>query len=333
MAPGRWNVIAVPRLSIGLPVCNGENYLTESLDALLGQTYTDFELIISDNASTDSTRDICLSYARADSRIRYFHQPQNIGIAPNRNFVTQQASGELFKVASHDDLYARDLLRLCIEALDEHPRVVLAHSWSANVDSSGTVTELLEYPVNTAASRAPDRFRSMLFDGWGDDDGGVIRMDVLRRVTAHGSYHFADRTFTAEIALYGPFYMVPDWLFFRRCHPGQAGGLPSVRERCARLDPRRANHLTNPAARLYAEYIWGYIRAIRRAPMAPSERRECYRLLAQWATGRALPVAARALSGQGLRTDRQPGPTAGAAVDELAADRGRAPGERAWIDG
>jgi glycosyltransferase involved in cell wall biosynthesis len=321
----------VPRLSIGLPVYNGENYLTESLDALLSQTYTDFELIISDNASTDSTRDICLSYARRESRIRYFRQQQNIGIAPNRSFVTQQARGELFKAASHDDLYSRDLLRLSIAALDEHPQVVLAHSWSAIVDTSGTVTELLQYPVNTAAGRAPDRFRSMLFDGWGDDDGGVIRMDVLRKVTAHGSYHFADRTFTAEIALYGPFYMVPDWLFFRRCHPGQAGGLPSVRERCIRLDPRRANRLTNPAARLYGEYIWGYIRAIHRAPLTLAERRECYQVLAQWAAGRALPVAVRALSGQGLRTDRQPGPWEGFSVDELAADRGRALGQRAWI--
>jgi glycosyltransferase involved in cell wall biosynthesis len=333
MAAGRWNVTAVPRLSIGLPVYNGENFLAESLDALLGQTYTGFELIISDNASTDGTRDICLSYAKQDSRVRYFRQQRNIGIAPNRNFVTQQATGELFKAASHDDLYSRDLLRLCIEALDEHPQVVLAHSWSAMVDAAGTVTELLEYPVNTVASRAPDRFRSMLFDGWGDDDSGVIRMDVLRRATAHGSYHFADRTFTAEIALYGPFYLVPDWLFFRRCHPGQAGGLPSVRERCIGLDPRRANQLTNPAARLYAEYILGYIRAIWRAPLTPSERRECYQLLGHWAVGRAVPVAVRALSRQGLRTDRLPGPSAGATVDALAAERGRVLGQRAWIDG
>lgn len=324
---------AVPRLSIGLPVYNGENYLAESLEALLGQSYTDFELIISDNASTDSTEKICLSYASQDPRIRYFRQQRNIGIAPNRNFLTQQARGEFFKVACHDDLYARDLLKLCISALDENPRVVLAHSWSAMLDAAGTVTELLEYPVNTAAARAPDRLASMLFDGWGDDDGGVMRMDVLRKVSAHGSYHFADRTFTAEIALYGPFYMVPDWLFFRRVHPGQAGGHPSMRGRCARLDPRRANRITNPAVRLYAEYIWGYIRAIRRAPLTASERSECYRLLAQWSAGRAVPVATRSLSRQGLQTTRVIKSSARTSVDQLAADRGRMLGERAWIDG
>ena len=158
---------AVPRLSIGLPVYNGENYLAESLDALLGQTYEDFELIISDNASTDGTADICRRYEKQDSRIRYVRQPRNIGCAPNHNFVVGQARGELFKWASHDDLYARDLLKRCVDALDEYPHVVLAHSWTAMIDGSGTVTEAIEYPVATASLRAPERFRSMLFDGSG----------------------------------------------------------------------------------------------------------------------------------------------------------------------
>ncbi len=84
---------ATPRLSIGLPVYNGEEYLTESLEALLGQTYEDFELIISDNDSTDGTADICRRYAKQDSRIRYFRQPRNIGCNPNHNFVIKQAPG------------------------------------------------------------------------------------------------------------------------------------------------------------------------------------------------------------------------------------------------
>ena len=100
---------AAPRLSIGLPVYNGEKYITDSIEALLGQSYTDFELIISDNASTDSTGDICRRYEKEDSRVRYFRQPQNIGLAPNHNFVVHEARGELFKWAANDDLYARDL--------------------------------------------------------------------------------------------------------------------------------------------------------------------------------------------------------------------------------
>jgi glycosyltransferase involved in cell wall biosynthesis len=292
---------AFPRVSIGLPVYNGENYLAESLEALLGQSYEDFELIISDNASTDGTADICRLYEKKDSRVRYIRQPRNIGVAPNHNFVIERARGEFFKAASHDDLYGRDLVRLCVAALDEYPQVVLAHSWSAVIDSSGTVTELVQYTVNTAAPRAPERFRSMLFDGWGDDVGGVIRTKVLRQVAPHGSYHFADRTFTAEIGLHGPFYMVPERLYFRREHDQQAGKISdvhdrragNVRTRCAHLDPRRANRLANPAVRLYAEYMLGYVAAIRRAPLSPGERRECYGVLARWIAGHAAPMNGR----------------------------------------
>jgi glycosyltransferase involved in cell wall biosynthesis len=282
-------VNVAPRLSIGLPVYNGESYIAESLDALLGQSYEDFELIISDNASTDGTAGICRRYAKQDSRIRFIRQLRNIGLAPNHNFVFQEARGELFKWASHDDLYARDLLRCCVDALDENPHIVLAHSSTAIIDESGTVVKLLEYPLATASLRAPERFRSMLFANGGDDSYGVVRAKVLRRTTLHGSYHHADRIITTEIALHGPFCHVPDWLYFRRDHPGrEERACPTPRTRCANMDPRRADRLRHPAVRLYGEYILGYVAAIRRAPLPPAERQECYRYLAQWATSRVL---------------------------------------------
>lgn len=299
---------AIPRLSIGLAVYNGENFLAQSIEALLGQTYEDFELIISDNASTDGTADICGRYAKQDSRIRYFRQPRNIGSAPNHNFTIHQARGELFKTASHDDLYGKDLLRLCVAALDDRPAVVLAHSWSALIDEANAVSEVVDYPVNTAAPGAPERLRSMLFDGWGDDEGGVVRTDVLRRTALHGSYHFADRTFTIELALHGPFYMVPDYLYFRRRHGGQGGARADVRTRCANLDPRRASRLRHPTVRLYTEYIGSYVSAIHRAPLSAADRIECYQVLGRWAASRILPVAGRTVTRRGLRLDETSSP-------------------------
>jgi len=285
---------AVPRLSIGLPVYNGENYLAESIDALLGQSYQDFELIISDNASTDGTADVCRRYRKQDSRILYFRQPRNIGLAPNHNFVVEQARGELFKWASNDDLYARDLLKRCVDALDEYPHVVLAHSWTAMIDGSGTVTKAIEYPLATASLRAPERFRSILFDDGGDDDGGVMRAKVLRRTSMKDSYHHADRTIIAELGLHGPFYQVPDWLYFRRDHPERAErACPTMRARCANMDPRRADRLRHPAVRLYGEYVWAYVAAIRHAPLSPADRQECHRHLVQWVASRVLPRRAR----------------------------------------
>ena len=279
---------AVPRLSIGLPVYNGEKYLAEALEALLGQSYEDFELIISDNASTDGTAGICRRYEKQDSRIRYIRHPRNIGLVPNHNFVVGLARGELFKWAAHDDLYARDLLKRCVEALDENRQAVFAHSWSVIIDSSATPTKLVKYPEATASPQAPERFRSMLFDGKRDYTYAIVRTDVLRRTPLHDSYHYADKTIVTEIALHGPFCSVPDWLFFRRDHPDQPR--LTVRERCTMLDPRRADRFRNPAVRLYAEYIWGYLSAIGRAPLSPAERRECYLHLARWLASRAIPA-------------------------------------------
>lgn len=296
---------AVPRLSIGLPVYNGANYLAESLDALLGQTYEDFELIISDNASTDGTATICRKYCVQDPRLRYIRQPHNIGSAANHNFVFQQAQGQLFKWAAADDLYARDLLQRCVGALDEHPDIVLAHSWTAAIDDSGNVTQALEYPLATDSLSAPERFRSMLFgsddgDDYGliraDDEYGVIRAEVLRKIPPQGSYYHSDRTLMAEIALHGPFHQSADWLYFRRDHGDRPQhSCPTVRAWCAVQDPARANRLLHPTVRLLAEYVYGYARAIRRAPITPHDRQQCYRHLTAWLANRALPVSRRVL--------------------------------------
>ena len=94
----------VPQVSIGMPVYNGEPFISEALDSLLDQTFTDFELIISDNASTDSTEAICRQYAAKDSRIRYVRQAENLGAPANFQFVLDQAVGKYFMWAAADDL-------------------------------------------------------------------------------------------------------------------------------------------------------------------------------------------------------------------------------------
>lgn len=284
-----------PRLTIGLPVYNGADYLAASLDALLGQTYEDFELVISSNASTDATDEICRDYAAGDPRIRLVRQPTNVGAAPNHDAVVREATGELFKWASADDLYARDLIERCVHLLDEHPEAVLAHSWTAAVDSDGVVIQAHEYPLTTASTHTPERLRSLLFDGddmpgaiRADDFYGVIRTAVLRRVKPHGSFYHADQTFMAELALHGPFVQFPDWLYFRRHHDTRAfNANPTVRGWCMNLDPRRSNPVLHPAARLVAEFAWEYAAIVRRTPMLPADRRECYRHLARWVASRA----------------------------------------------
>jgi glycosyltransferase involved in cell wall biosynthesis len=284
-----------PRLSIGLPVHNGEAYLSESLDALLAQSYQDFELIISDNASTDGTEEICRRYAAHDPRIRYLRQPANIGAAPNHNAVLEAARGELFKWASHDDLYDRDLLARCVEVLDTHPDVVLVSSYSAVIEADGGRRDVaVNYPRHTDSTRAAERFRAQLFALGGDDDYGVIRTEVLRTIAPTGSHYHADRTLVAELTLHGRFHRVPEALYFRRDLPTRAGRQhQGVRSWCVTHDPRRANRLRHPTVRLLAEYVWAFVDAIHRAPLSARDKRECYRELSVYLASRALPGLAR----------------------------------------
>lgn len=287
--------MAVPRLTLGLPVYNGERFLAASLDALLAQTFTDFELIISDNGSTDRTGEIARQYEAKDSRVRYVRHSQNRGSTFNHNFVIEQSRGEFFKWVSHDDLYAPDLLQRCIDALDSRPEIVLAHAWTAFIDESGRITDQIDYALTTDVPDPVTRFRSVLYTDGGDDIYGVIRMSVLTRVAPFGSYHWADRTFVGELALHGPFHNVPDFLYFRRDHPTRTSrvGRDNIRLRCARLDPARASRWRNPIVRLVGEYLLAYVSAIWRAPIRAVDRMRCMRELAVWIRRHAVPRSSR----------------------------------------
>jgi len=113
-----------PKISIGMPVYNGEESLGAALDAMLAQTFTAFEIIISDNGSSDATEAIARDYAARDSRIRYIRQPINLGATPNFRFVMEQASAPYFMWAACDDLRSIDFLAENITFLDAHPEYV-----------------------------------------------------------------------------------------------------------------------------------------------------------------------------------------------------------------
>ena len=143
---------AQPRVSIGLPVYNGDRYLEDAIRSILAQSYTDFELIISDNGSADRTREICEGYARQDARIRYTRSPRNRGAAWNFRRVFELARGELFKWAAHDDILAPDFLGSCIAELDADATLVACHSGTRRIDEFGRSTGVYLASVGAAAS-------------------------------------------------------------------------------------------------------------------------------------------------------------------------------------
>lgn len=106
-----------PQVSIGMPVYNGAKFIHEALDSLLAQTFTDFELIISDNASTEETEAICREYVAKDARIRYVRQSTNLGASANFQFVLDEAVGEYFMWAAADDVWLPDYISVCVDSL------------------------------------------------------------------------------------------------------------------------------------------------------------------------------------------------------------------------
>jgi glycosyltransferase involved in cell wall biosynthesis len=274
--------MSTPQVTIGLPVYNGDDFLEQALDGLLRQTFTDFELIISDNASTDATREICLEYASRDPRIRYFRQGTNVGAVPNHNLLVDEARAPYYKWASHDDRYAPELLEKCVRTLDAHPDVVLVHAWDAVIDDTGAIVREVPYDLDTDDPDPAVRLRSLLRTPGGNDFYGVMRTDMLRKVGGHATYYNADRTFMAKVLLQGPFLQVPEVLYLRRDHAGRATRAGSARARAAVLDPRRANRLRYPLPLMYAEYVLGFFVAIAKGRMGPRDRVRCSVEVLRW---------------------------------------------------
>jgi glycosyltransferase involved in cell wall biosynthesis len=280
-----------PRVSIGLPVFNGEKYLEQTLDSILAQTYTDFEVVIADNASTDQTAEICQAYAARDARLRYFRNDENIGAAPNHNHVFALSRGVYFKWSGYDDLIGPEFLARCVEVLDQHPDVVLCIPKSKIIDENGVIVGDHEYAADATLPTPHQRFVDFVRNpDTGNHTYGLMRADVIRKTSLHGSYPSSDLVFLAELTLYGRFYVIPERLFSRRRHEKQStvGALQSERSRVLWFDTALADKIVLPKW----QYLFGYLKAIRRAPLTMSQRAHCYATIVRWAL---LPQHARAM--------------------------------------
>ena len=127
----------MPRVSIGVPVYNGERFIRQSVESLLAQTYGDFELVITDNASTDGTEEVCRELVKKDKRVRYVRNEKNLGGPGNFRRVFALCSGEFHKWSTADDYWDPTVIEKCVAVLDREPDVVLCYPKSNLVDASG----------------------------------------------------------------------------------------------------------------------------------------------------------------------------------------------------
>ncbi len=270
-----------PRVSIGLPVFNGENYLEEALESILAQTYTDFELIISDNASTDRTQEICETYAARDPRIRYYRNEKNLGAAKNYNRVFEVASGEYFKWAAHDDVLDPEFLARCVTILDQDPSIVLCHAKTGRIDEhSHLVGTYEEYQyLRIGSPKSHERFFDLIrLDHSCNIVFGLIRANDLKMTSLIGPYPASDRPLLAQLGLIGRFYEIPDPLFFRRDHPQTTWRVwGESTEVVTWFDTTKKDQIIFPYWRLCFEYF----RSIRRIPLSWFDKLLCYIQLAR----------------------------------------------------
>lgn len=267
------------RISVGLPVYNGEKYVEQALDSILTQTHRDLEIIVSDNASTDRTEEICRRYAAADPRIRYIRQPVNRGAAFNHNFVLAQASGPYFRMFGADDWMAPTCLERCLEVLQTRPDIMLAWTETVMVDADGTA---MSYPTDqvwrdeTASSRlasllVPQGRESLL--EWSAPQYGVARIEDFRATfwRLNENYGGSDTTSLLRLAMRGHWLRIGEPLFFRRQHIDNSTSTRTLHEMATYLDPsaRPGRSLPNVRRRLTC------IRAVAEAPVPRRERLRC----------------------------------------------------------
>jgi glycosyltransferase involved in cell wall biosynthesis len=218
---------AAPPVSLGLPVFNGGSMLIQALDSVLAQTYGDFELIVSDNASTDDTPDVVRAYAARDRRIKYFRQSANIGSGNNWTFVARQSCGTWLKWISANDDYAPRLLEECLGPMRNDRNVVLCYGRTRLIDLDGNKLDLYAGDFEALSDDPLERYRRVrerLHLGT-PIQAGVIRLDALRRCGYLGNYRDSDRVLTAGLALAGKFVLLQEVLFYRRWDKSVASAL------------------------------------------------------------------------------------------------------------
>lgn len=251
-----------PLVSFGLPVYNGENFVAEAIRCVLDQTFSNWELIICDNCSTDRTMAVCNRFAEQDRRVRLSQNVRNMGVCFNFDRAFRLSRGRYFKWVSHDDLFAPRFTELCIRELEKDERVVLVFPRLAYVDVNGRLlrSEASDLSVrgDTPESRAK-QFLALATQGmefiW--LQYGLIRRDVVEESDSMGWYAGSDQVLLFRIALRGCIKQIEEEMFFRREHPEAStikrGSTVRQRAKGAYADDNR--RLVLPWCRILKEYL------------------------------------------------------------------------------
>ncbi len=319
---------ALPGVTIGIPVYNGETYLEEAIRSALAQTRDDLELVISDNASTDRTPEICGDYVLKDRRVRYFRNAHNLGAAPNYNIVFARARGRFFKWLAHDDRITPTYAAKTTRVLESRPDAVLCNAVVSYIDGNGQPLGLYDTRLSQAdVPSVSQRWAHMVLRSHSCVDFfGMFRKSALEGSLRHGHFHGADRALLAQMSLRGRLVQLPAPLIQMREHEHRyTRAQRRSTDRASWHDASAQGRVNFPTWRLYLEYL----KMLGGERLSAGERARCYAVLARWwtlnwnAARAAVDVLAVLAPGVPDWTERMKVRVFGAAPGHLAAARRR----------
>ena len=245
-----------PEVSIGMPVYNGAEFLGVAIDSLLAQTLGNFELVISDNASTDATESICRDYAAKDARINYQRNTVNIGASENYNSVFRRSTAPYFKWASSNDYCAPEFLARCVEVLNANADTALVYPRTRLFRVTLDDAQDYQDSVDIRDENAVVRFERVIAQlGLNNIMNGVMRSAPLKRTPLIKPFFASDCVLMAELALYGKIIEYPEFLFYRRMDEKTATKLKSAEEVLRHYDPELKNPMLFQEWKIMREYF------------------------------------------------------------------------------
>jgi len=285
---------SIPTVSIGVPVYNGENYIEECLLSLLQQTWEGQEIVISDNASSDGTEEICRFYANLDPRVRYFRAPVNRGAAWNFNCIFELSREPLFRWAGHEDLCALTHVQRCLEVLQDDSKVVLCSTQVGISDDlrreivgtqdaresgvlamQGPTAQGEQKRIQRSAADEPVTwFRGIPIDSLRCYEVyGLLRRECMQKSIGHPNYCSGDKVWLSQMALMGRFHELPEKLFFSRWHDARFSCNSSLEHQNEHMDPAAKN-----ARRIPHQFrsTIGYAHVIGTVPLSHLQRLKCW---------------------------------------------------------
>ncbi len=246
------------KITVGMPVYNGEEFIREAIESILFQNYEDFELLISDNASTDNTEKICREYEKADRRVKYFRNSENKGASFNYNLVFELSTSPYFKWAAHDDICRQGFLKSCIELFEgSDDDTVVCYPSAEIIAADGMVRKVKFTDLDINQKSSGQRLKYLILNlKECNMVHGLIRKSALEKTRLIGSFFASDVILLIELALQGKIRRIDEKLFCRRIHPGNSRKANrSYEEVAVWFDPKNRGKVFMPLCQLQVEMI------------------------------------------------------------------------------